>query len=148
LGYAKRGATILRDYGIVGYDKFSLNYLDLSLLLNLWPCKFFGINGGFGFGYLMGAKGYWGKDRSAATTEHYNRFDLGVKAGATLSIKNITLNLSYTHSLNKLRSIYLKLPIPGAPDEGETSYYNRSLEFSIGYQFEILKKAEKAKRID
>jgi hypothetical protein len=40
------------------------------------------------------------------------------------------------------------LPIPGAPDEGETSYYNRSLEFSIGYQFEILKKAEKAKRID
>jgi hypothetical protein len=142
LGYVKRGTVVLRDYGIVGYDKFSLNYINLSLLLSASPCKFFRVNGGISPNYLVSAVAYWGKNKSANTTEFYERFDIGFKTGLTISIKNITLNANYFHSFKKARSIELNLPIPGNPVEEKNGYYNRSIEFSLGYQLDLKKKVQ------
>lgn len=58
IGYAKRGTNLQTNIGIIGYNKFSLNYLNTSLLIGISPFKFISINGGINIGYLIKATDY------------------------------------------------------------------------------------------
>lgn len=125
LGYVKRGAIVTRDNGIVGYDKFSLNYLRLPLTIGVLPLKYLTINGGLSTAYLTKAKSFFGKDGYFETTESYERFDVGWETGLTMTFRNFSVNGSYFQSLKPVRV--------------DEKNFNRSLEFSIGYQFNLKK---------
>ncbi len=141
IGYIKRGAIVTRDNGIVGYEKFSLNYVNMSLLMGVSPFKFINIKGGLSGNYLASAIGYWdGERRSWKSTEPYNRWDIGYKAEANVTVKNFFISAGYFHSLVEASSINLNIPIPGNPVNERNGYRNRSFEFSIGYMFNLNRK--------
>lgn len=138
LGYIRRGTIVKRDYGIVGFDKFTLEYLDISINSDISPIKYLMIQFGLNNNYLIKETSYWGKDRSSEGTEFYKRFDFGYKLGASLIVKNVFISASYFRSIKPIRVIdFLSTVIPDAKN---TEYRNRSIEVSIGYHFNLKKK--------
>ncbi len=140
IGYVKRGAIIKRDYGWVGFDKFSLKYFDISAALRFSPVKYVTLNCGINYNFLIRAIAYYGKDGVGFTTDHYNRFDFGFEGGVTITVKDIFLNANYFRSINPIRTIDFSSVNPNITN---TVYRNKSLEFSIGYQFVISKNKKK-----
>ncbi|MCB0519647.1 MAG: outer membrane beta-barrel protein [Lewinellaceae bacterium] len=142
LGYIKRGAIIKRDYGWVGIDKFTLNYLDISANIDISPIEYFSINCGLNNNYLIKETSFLGKVRSSDGTEFYKRFDFGYELGATITIRNIFINASYFKSIKPIRVIDFISTI--FPDAKNTEYRNCSIEVSIGYHFNLQKKKERS----
>lgn len=137
LGYSKRGAIIKRDYGWVGFDKFTLNYLNVSVNADIFLIKYFALNFGLSNNYLLKATSFWGEDRSSEGTELYKRLDFGYRLGATTTIKNMFITVSYFKSIKPARVIDFASTI--FPDAENTEYRNCSTEISIGYNFNLKK---------
>ncbi|MBI1226603.1 MAG: hypothetical protein GC192_15325 [Bacteroidetes bacterium] len=143
IGYEKRGVIIKNDPGWVGYTKFSLNYLHLSTSLNLRPIKYLNIHCGLNYNYLVKAVGYYGRDGSGETTEHYSKFDIGYDIGSAIIIKGVFIEGSIFKSIKPIRSFGFSVFDPNLKD---TEYRNNSYEISIGYQVEINKIIKKKKK--
>jgi high-affinity Fe2+/Pb2+ permease len=129
LGYVLRGTTILRDYTIVGHDKFSFNYINLPISIGISPIKYLAFEGGLSTNYLIRATHFWSKDK-------YKRYDIGVETGISILFKNFSIRGAYFHSLTPV----WVLSHPSVVDPNDQKHYNRSLEFSIGYQFDLKKR--------
>jgi hypothetical protein len=140
IGYIKRGTIVTRDQGIFGFHKFSLNYINFSLSAGVSPFKFINIKSGIGTNYLINAINYWDIDKSVKTTEFYNRWDIGLKSEAIVTVKNFFISAGYFHSLMYAREIGLSIPVPGNPVNEKNGYRNRSFEFAVGYMFNLKKK--------
>jgi hypothetical protein len=136
IGFVKRGAIIERDYGFVGYDKFSLKYLNMATKVGFSPVKFFNLYCGLNYNYLREAVAYFGKDRHFYTTGHYNRVDIGYDFGGRVVVKGIFLDANFFRSLKPIVEIDSSVNDLGIK---ATEYRNESLEFSIGYQLELRK---------
>lgn len=140
LGYSKRGVIIKRDYGWVGFDKFTLNYLDISVNADIYPIKYFSLTCGLNNNYLIKETSFWGEGRSSEGTELYKQFDFGYNLGAMVTIKNVFICIGYFKSIKPARVIDFVSTV--FPDAKNTEYRNTSIEVSIGYHFNLKKEAK------
>lgn len=138
ISYNRRGAIVERDYGIVGHDKFSLNYLGIGATVGFSPVNQITIHSGLHYSYLMYSCSYWGNGRvskSNSSEDTFSDFDLGYKAGLTLNIFNVLVSANYYESLIPLWELDHSLFNSNAIE-----YRNRSIEVSIGYNLNLGKK--------
>lgn len=142
VGYIKRGAIVTRDRGIIGFNKFSLNYINMSLLAGIAPVDFINIKCGLSNNYFLNEISYWGKNSSIKSSDYYKRWDIGLKSEAIITVKNFFISAGYFHGLTYAREIGLSIPVPGNPVNEKNGYRNRSFEFAVGYMFDLKKKVK------
>ncbi len=143
IGYEKRGAIVKEAHGIVGYTKYSLNYLHLSTSLNLRPIKYLNLYCGLNYNYLIKAVGYYDKNGRGEITDSYGKFDIGYDVGGAIIIRGVFIEGSIFKSIKPISSYGLSIIDPSLKD---TKNWNNSFQISIGYQMElrkIFKKKEK-----
>lgn len=140
IGYEKRGAIIERDYGWVGYDEFSLNYLNLSTSLNFHPIKFVSFYFGLNYNYLIKAVDYCCDNSKSTSTDLYRKFDIGYNLGSKIVVKGFFIEASLFRSIKPIWVIDISTINPSLKN---TEYRNNSLDFSIGYQMDLNKMIER-----
>ena len=134
IGYAKRGTTITRDFGIVGFTSFTVNYLDTSVGIGVSPFKWFTINTGIHANYFLNESDLNVENRFSRSRDFYNDFDIGYRLGATITIKGIYLSGRHFQSLRPSRSIG-----GSVLSNEDTRYHNKSFEIVVGYQMDFKK---------
>jgi hypothetical protein len=138
IGFVKRGAIIKRDVGFISFKKYSIGYIDMSTTINFSPLNFFALSCGINYNRQTKANIYSHQGEKYDDSAFFRKIDLGYNLGAIVTVKNIFVRFNYFKSFNPIRVTNIVAPID--PDAKDTEYYNNSLEFSIGYHFDLQKK--------
>ncbi|MFT5169119.1 MAG: hypothetical protein ACI8P3_004367 [Saprospiraceae bacterium] len=138
VGFIKRGAIIKRNVGYVSFKKYSIGYIDLSTNVNFSPFNFFTFSGGINYNILTKADLHYRQGRISDNSTLFKKLDLGYNLGVILTSNNFFVRFNYFKSFNPIRISNIVTPID--PEAKDTGYYNNSIEFSIGYHFNLKKK--------
>ena len=119
-------------YTTVGWDKNQnkLGYLNIPIVANYYIAKGFAIKAGIQPGFLLSAKRKIDGigDTPSEDIDYkdaYNSFDLSIPLGLSYETDNVVIDGRYNLGVTKINK------------EGDDSYKNSVIQFTIGYKFAL-----------